>query len=72
MVISRVETNHVLPSAGWIAQNNMKIQRHIIGDTPCKVEILLAFTENAITVQMQRVCDLITEGFAGRLQRIEI
>jgi hypothetical protein len=52
-------------SAGWAAPGNLKILCHVIGDTPCGAEILLSLNGHRVTVQMKRVNNPITEGFAG-------
>lgn len=52
-------------SGGWIAPDNFKIVCHVIGDTPCGVEMLISFTELSVTAQMRCVHTPITEGFDG-------
>ncbi len=54
-----------IASAGWIAPGSLKLLCHVIGDTPCGVEMLLFFRGRTITVQMKRVHDPITAGFEG-------
>ncbi len=52
-------------SAGWYAPGSLRIQSHVIGDTPCGVEIQLIFLGDAVTMHAECVIDPITKGFSG-------
>ena len=54
-----------IASAGWIAPGSLKLVCHVIGDTPCGVEMLLFCKDRTLTMQMKRVHDPITDGFEG-------
>ena len=54
-----------IASAGWVAPGVLRLLCHLIGDEPCGVEFYLRFMGDAVTVEMQSVRSLLTEGYTG-------
>ena len=54
-----------MTSAGWIAPGTLRIRSHLIGDSPCGVDLLLAFLGDAVTVRGSRPPDPLTRDFEG-------
>lgn len=54
-----------IASAGWIAPALLRLTCHIIGDSPCGLDMLLAFKNDFVTVQMQSVREIYTASYSG-------
>ncbi len=54
-----------MTSAGWIAPGVLRIRSYLIGDSPCGIDMLLAFRGNAVTVKGSRSQDPLTRDFDG-------
>lgn len=54
-----------IASGGWIAPGVFRLQCHLIGESPCGMELLLSFLGDAVTVQMRSVRNSPVQKFSG-------
>lgn len=52
-------------AAGWFADRSLRIRCHAIGNSPCGFDMLLVFLKDAVTVQVRRSNDRLTDGYDG-------
>ncbi len=54
-----------IASGGWIAPGMFRLQCHLIGDSPCGMELLVGFSGDDVTVQMRSVRNSLTQKYFG-------
>ncbi len=54
-----------LSSGGWVEPGLLRVRCFIIGNAPCGVDMLLHFTDDALTVQSRKSFDPATNCFEG-------
>lgn len=54
-----------IASGGWAAPGVFRLQCHLIGDSPCGVDMLLSFSGDGVTVQMRSVREIYTQNYSG-------
>lgn len=52
-------------SAGWFADNALRIRCHAVGNSPCGFDMVICFREDMVTVQARRSFDPLTNGYDG-------